>query len=180
MTDETWPNPNLLDHAKALRDLHSGLLEIADQLDALARPIVVTHGGATDQEKSYAGLVPLMRRGCQHDPATKQCSYERHKAADAIEWLLEHLELVRAERDAYKQEVEEEHAVLNRLTDLLTGVAKGLKGEPPELTLHGWSDLPELAQKWRTALEKIASGELASQDIRMREVAQEALKVGDK
>jgi hypothetical protein len=59
---------------------------------------------------------------------------------------------------ALKQDLEEVHALHERLTELLDGVATGLKGEAPELVLHDWSDLPALAKRMREALEEIAAG----------------------
>lgn len=49
-------------------------------------------------------------------------------------------------------ELTEAYALSDRLSALLTGVANALKGEPGELQLHGFSDLPELAESlMRTA-----------------------------
>jgi len=47
--------------------------------------------------------------------------------------------------DAKDAQIEEAHQLCERLAELLTGVAAGLKGEPPPDTLHDWSGLPRLA-----------------------------------
>jgi hypothetical protein len=49
-------------------------------------------------------------------------------------------------------ELDECDALRTRLSELLTGVAAGLKGPPPPLTLHDWSDLPVKAM--HTATER--------------------------
>lgn len=54
------------------------------------------------------------------------------------------------ENDEYDQ-------LLTRLRELLTGVANGLRGEPPELVLWDWSDLPERAREMREALDGIVN-----------------------
>lgn len=43
------------------------------------------------------------------------------------------------------EELEEDDALRTRLSELLTGVAAGLKGPPQPLHGHDWSDLPTLA-----------------------------------
>jgi hypothetical protein len=45
-----------------------------------------------------------------------------------------------------------------RMDDLLTRTANALKGEPPPLTLHDWSDLPEVAA--RVVAERANGGPL--------------------
>ena len=43
--------------------------------------------------------------------------------------------------------------LIERLGELLTGVAAALKGPPPEDTLHDWSDLPRLSAETKAALD---------------------------
>ena len=46
------------------------------------------------------------------------------------------------------RESEDEYAVLcDRLSELLTQTAEALKGPPPPLSSHDWSDLPAVAAK---------------------------------
>lgn len=45
--------------------------------------------------------------------------------------------------------------VLNRLSELLTGTANALKGEPGPLHLHDWSDLPVVAGQLRAEHEAL-------------------------
>lgn len=46
------------------------------------------------------------------------------------------------------RESENEYVVLcDRLSELLTQTAEALKGPPPPLTSHDWSDLPAVAAK---------------------------------
>jgi len=55
-----------------------------------------------------------------------------------VEEVTEELNLLRREINAY--------ATLNtRLEDLLTATANALKGDPPPLRSHDWSDLPAVA-----------------------------------
>jgi hypothetical protein len=46
-----------------------------------------------------------------------------------------------------RAEIEEGDALRERMADLLTGTANALKGDPPPLTWHDWSDLPAVAKK---------------------------------
>lgn len=45
------------------------------------------------------------------------------------------------------------HALTDRLSHLLTGVANALKGPPGPLSSHSWHDLPEVAQEVMRRLE---------------------------
>lgn len=51
-----------------------------------------------------------------------------------------------------RKEIEEVDALRDRLGELLTGVANALKGPPPELVWHDWSDLPRLAAAYASAV----------------------------
>jgi hypothetical protein len=42
-------------------------------------------------------------------------------------------------------EMDDDDLLRDRMADLLTRTAHALKGEPAALTLHDWSDLPEVA-----------------------------------
>ena len=53
----------------------------------------------------------------------------------------------------------EEAALRERMSALLTGVARGLKGDPPPLVMHDWSDLPALAAEMRVKLYGPADGD---------------------
>jgi len=77
-----------------------------------------------------------------HGPPPQKTFYAL--MTDAVA-LLSEVERLRADN-------EELHRLRERLAELLTGVANGLKGEPPELVMHDWSDLPELAAKTATDL----------------------------
>lgn len=55
----------------------------------------------------------------------------------------------------------QESGVIGRLSYLLTGVANALKGTPEPLTAHGWSDLPELAQKAVQAAARATASDAA-------------------
>jgi hypothetical protein len=48
---------------------------------------------------------------------------------------------------------EEEAALRERLAELLTQTANALKGDPPPLTHHDWSDLPTVAAETKAKLE---------------------------
>lgn len=60
-----------------------------------------------------------------------------------------------------RRSIDEYDELLTRLQALLTGTANALKGEPPELTWHDWSDLPEVARATvadRDRLQEIVNG----------------------
>lgn len=48
-------------------------------------------------------------------------------------------------------EIEEGDALRERMAELLTGTANALKGDPPPLTWHDWSDLPAVAKRTAAA-----------------------------
>lgn len=50
-------------------------------------------------------------------------------------------------------ELQELRELVDRLGSLLTGVANALKGEPGELRMHDWSDLPTLATYMAAVVE---------------------------
>ena len=52
-------------------------------------------------------------------------------------------------------EIAEESQLRDRLVSLLNGVAIALKWETPPLTLHGWHDLPELAEKIKKRVDSL-------------------------
>jgi hypothetical protein len=52
---------------------------------------------------------------------------------------------LRAKVKLQEEELIEEYDLRDRMTDLLTGVAYALKGDPGQLHMHDWSDLPALA-----------------------------------
>jgi len=52
-----------------------------------------------------------------------------------------------APQPAQQQELEELTAQRDQLADILTRTANALKGQPAELSLHSWHDLPEVAQQ---------------------------------
>jgi hypothetical protein len=58
-------------------------------------------------------------------------------------------QIVRLEADIerYREEIREYQWLTGRLTLLLTMTANALKGEPDELHLHDWSDLPAVARR---------------------------------
>jgi adenosine deaminase len=55
--------------------------------------------------------------------------------------------------DVAEQEREEEIAVRERLSQLLSRTAAGLKGPPSDHVMHDWSDLPKLARNLRVEVE---------------------------
>jgi hypothetical protein len=57
-----------------------------------------------------------------------------------------------AMRERLSSEIGEYDGTLSRLSELLTGTANALKGEPDELTMHDWSDLPSVATSLVSAL----------------------------
>lgn len=63
------------------------------------------------------------------------------------------VEEARGELAALRAENEELHNLLSRLGDLLTGTANAIKGKPPQLTWHDWSDLPMRAAKLKARVE---------------------------
>lgn len=58
--------------------------------------------------------------------------------------------------DKAAEEVAELRALTRRLSALLTGVANALKGQPDELHLHDWSDLPAVAAQVKAERDQVA------------------------
>ena len=52
------------------------------------------------------------------------------------------------------ESAEEERALCDKMADILTRTANVLKGEPKPLHRHSWHDLPEVAQRLITTMEK--------------------------
>ena len=52
------------------------------------------------------------------------------------------------------ESAEEERALCDKLAGILTRTASVLKGEPKPLHRHSWHDLPEVAQRLITTMEK--------------------------
>lgn len=51
-----------------------------------------------------------------------------------------------------KRRLVEETALREKLADILTRTANALKGPPAENALHGWHDLPEVAERLQAKL----------------------------
>ena len=52
------------------------------------------------------------------------------------------------------ESAEEDRALCDKLSDILTRTANVLKGEPKPLHRHSWHDLPNVAQRLVAAMEK--------------------------
>jgi len=52
------------------------------------------------------------------------------------------------------ESAEEDRALCDKLAGILTRTANVLKGEPKPLHRHSWHDLPEVAQRLITTMEK--------------------------
>ena len=52
------------------------------------------------------------------------------------------------------ESAEEDRALCDKLSDILTRTANVLKGEPKPLHRHSWHDLPEVARRLVAATEK--------------------------
>lgn len=72
---------------------------------------------------------------------------------EILDKLWDKVELLRTERKTALDDVDEYDTTNRRLSELLTGVANVLKGPPPELTLHSWHDLPEVAAELLRGIE---------------------------
>jgi hypothetical protein len=66
---------------------------------------------------------------------------ELHLAYERELWRL------RAENDQLRADQAEVETLNERMAQLLTGVANALKGDPPDLVWHDWSDLPAVAAR---------------------------------
>lgn len=60
--------------------------------------------------------------------------------------------------DRLREETGEYDRILTRQSELLTGVANALKGDPPTLTIWDHSDLPEVAQRVVAELHGLRGG----------------------
>ena len=54
-------------------------------------------------------------------------------------------------------ELVESDAMREKMSDILRRTATALKGDPDELTLHSWHDLPEVARTLRYEVDAIAT-----------------------
>ena len=79
------------------------------------------------------------RRG-HHDDTAQPDPREIGEAIDAAIEMIE--------------SAEEDRALCDKLSDILTRTANVLKGEPKPLHRHSWHDLPNVAQRLVAALEK--------------------------
>ncbi len=61
---------------------------------------------------------------------------DTHEVSEAIDAAIEIIE-----------SAEEDRALCDKLSDILTRTANVLKGEPKPLRRHGWHDLPEVARR---------------------------------
>ena len=66
-----------------------------------------------------------------------------HKVGEAIDAAIGMIE-----------SAEEDRALCDKLAGILTRTANVLKGEPKPLHRHSWHDLPEVAQRLITTMEK--------------------------
>lgn len=64
------------------------------------------------------------------------------------------LQSLRVELREARHQLDEDDQLRTRLSTLLTGTANALKGEPPDLVWHDWSDLPAVAAKTVARLER--------------------------
>ena len=87
------------------------------------------------------------------------------KQPDALA-LADHLEQFRsfpddlaaaAELRRLHAELVESDALREKMSDILRRTATALKGEPGELTLHSWHDLPDVAMTLRYEVDAIAA-----------------------
>lgn len=88
---------------------------------------------------------------CDSDAGTKCYPHKELAGLDAemrAGTTIEH------QLEALRADLEEEEALRNRLSDLLTRTAAALKGPPPPDVLHDWSDLPSVAAELRSTLEE--------------------------
>lgn len=82
--------------------------------------------------------------------------------------------LLRMRRDRIaelEKENRELHALIERMSNLLTRTAIALKGPPAPLTLFSWHDLPEVAEKLTEQLEDELATERERGRAEMREMA---------
>ncbi len=102
-----------------------GIDRLAVALGAMCRAVAAVRNGAHTRSVNMTNAC-AGEEGCWCD----ECTGWR-QAREANAWMRRH--------------VEESNALVDKLTGILDRVAVALKGEPDELTMHGWSDLPELA-----------------------------------
>lgn len=84
-------------------------------------------------------------QGRWHDDLNPE-KFPAHRAGCEIAAYLAQIAELRAE-------VDEDDRLRGRLEEILTETAAALKGPPPPLTMHDWSDLPAVAREMRGELE---------------------------
>lgn len=83
------------------------------------------------------------------DRIIKNAAYDG-KAVKAEAWeAFQELRALRQEVERLRETNHETDWLNGRMAQLLTSTANALKGEPDELCLHDWSDLPVVAQRLR-------------------------------
>jgi len=72
------------------------------------------------------------------------------------------LQSLRIELREARHQLDEGDQLRTRLSTLLTGTANALKGPPPDLVWHDWSDLPAVAAK---TVEALAAAQAQAKEL---------------
>ena len=83
--------------------------------------------------------------------AIEQCAYMDFSDSTFMSEEIDELRAALKERDA---EIDENEALRDRMSSLLTEMANALKGPPAALSLHDWSDLPKVAATQRAVMQR--------------------------
>lgn len=130
----------------------SDALAVHDSWSTTAREIADLLGAQVDDDSGNAESLQDAARRVIRERNEARANHT-HAGDELGRWKRDyarlsdrHAETIK-ERDELRRERDDDYRTFDRMTDLLTQIASALKGEPPELTLHGWHDLPELAAK---------------------------------
>lgn len=84
------------------------------------------------------------------DDMVKNAGYDGKASMRAEVWrAFKELRALRQEVERLRETNHETDWLNGRMAQLLTSTANALKGEPDELCLHDWSDLPVVTQRLR-------------------------------
>lgn len=114
--------------------------------DIIARFVAAFNWAETDAAAVIDTVIKLAR--LTRPKSSARPSYDNWTADELrseVVALVETVERFEAQHEDAKAESDEQDRLLSQLGELLTGVADALKGEPPPLVMHDWSDLPTRA-----------------------------------
>jgi uncharacterized protein YuzB (UPF0349 family) len=124
---------------------HMTVNQVCRAIEAKLKAKFNEHSEALDEDQAHYKKViddvQALFEAKREEAAIWQAAYETEKG-------------FREQEQPAQQDIEELTAQRDKLADILTRTANALKGEPAELSLHSWHDLPEVAQQLKPAQQE--------------------------